>query len=123
MHNAAHHRGHGLRQRLPRHRPRDGPHPGPTFHLAHGRTNALYLPHVIRYNGTVPTKPTGWPKHEHYRAPERFQEIAKMLGLPAATPEEGVESYARAVEDLRDKVGIEPPSRRRASTRQLHRRA
>ena len=25
-----------------------------------------------------------------------------MLGLPAATPEEGVESYASAVEELRD---------------------
>ena len=29
-----------------------------------------------------------------------------MLGLPAATPEEGVESYARAVEELRAKCGI-----------------
>src|SRR5690606_34523788 len=46
------------------------------------------------------------PKYEHYVAPERFQEIAKLLGLPAATPREGVESYARAVEELRDAVGI-----------------
>jgi len=79
---------------------------GSTFHLIHGRTNATYLPHVIRYNGTVPTKLTSWPKYEHYVAPERFQEIAKHLGLPASTPAEGVESYARAVEELRDKVGI-----------------
>ncbi|MBX9245688.1 bifunctional acetaldehyde-CoA/alcohol dehydrogenase [Actinotalea ferrariae] len=79
---------------------------GSTFHLVHGRTNATLLPHVIRYNGTVPTKLTSWPKYEHYVAPERFQEIAKTLGLPAATPAEGVESYARAVERLRDAVGI-----------------
>ena len=79
---------------------------GSTFHLVHGRTNATLLPHVIRYNGTVPTKLTSWPKYEHYVAPERFQEIAKTLGLPASTPAEGVESYARAVEELRDKVGI-----------------
>ena len=79
---------------------------GSMFHLIHGRTNATYLPHVIRYNGTVPTKLTSWPKYEHYVAPERFQEIAKHLGLPASTPAEGVESYARAVEELRDKVGI-----------------
>ena len=39
--------------------------------------------------------------------PERFQQIAQHLGLKAATPEEGVESYARAVEKLRDLVGIE----------------
>lgn len=79
---------------------------GGTFHLVHGRTNAVLLPHVIRYNGTVPTKLNSWPKYERYVAPERFQEIAQMLGLPAATPEQGVESYAAAVEDLRDRVGI-----------------
>ncbi|KUN40691.1 bifunctional acetaldehyde-CoA/alcohol dehydrogenase [Streptomyces longwoodensis] len=84
---------------------------GATFHIAHGRTNAVLLPHVIRYNGTVPTKLTGWPKYEHYRAPERFQDIARTLGLPAATPAEGVESLAAAVERLRDAVGIEPTFR------------
>ncbi|MGW2017527.1 bifunctional acetaldehyde-CoA/alcohol dehydrogenase [Streptomyces sp. NPDC001927] len=79
---------------------------GNTFHVAHGRTNALLLPHVIRHNGQVSGKATPWPKAEVYRAPERFQEIAKMLGLPAGTPEEGVESYAKAVEELRAKCGI-----------------
>ncbi|MFC9297308.1 bifunctional acetaldehyde-CoA/alcohol dehydrogenase [Streptomyces sp. NPDC057011] len=79
---------------------------GNTFHLAHGRTNAILLPHVIRHNGTVSHKATPWPKAEVYRAPERFQEIARMLGLPAATPAEGVESYARAVEELRSECGI-----------------
>lgn len=79
---------------------------GSTYHLVHGRTNATLLPHVIRYNGTVPTKLTSWPKYERYVAPERFQQIAQMLGLPASTPDEGVESYARAVESLRAKVGI-----------------
>ncbi|MFF5721352.1 bifunctional acetaldehyde-CoA/alcohol dehydrogenase [Streptomyces buecherae] len=84
---------------------------GATFHIAHGRTNAILLPHVIRYNGTVPAKLSGWPKYESYRAPERFQDIARALGLPAATPAEGVESYATAVERLRDVVGIEPSFR------------
>ncbi|MFJ6938432.1 bifunctional acetaldehyde-CoA/alcohol dehydrogenase [Streptomyces sp. NPDC101132] len=79
---------------------------GNTFHIAHGRTNALLLPHVIRHNGTVSHKATPWPKAEVYRAPERFQEIARMLGLPADTPEQGVESYATAVEDLRRRCGI-----------------
>ncbi|GAA1363359.1 bifunctional acetaldehyde-CoA/alcohol dehydrogenase [Streptomyces beijiangensis] len=79
---------------------------GNTFHVAHGRTNALLLPHVVRHNGQVSGKATPWPKAEVYRAPERFQEIAKMLGLEAATPEQGVESYARAIEELRVKCGI-----------------
>ncbi|MFJ9339610.1 bifunctional acetaldehyde-CoA/alcohol dehydrogenase [Streptomyces sp. NPDC101733] len=79
---------------------------GNTFKVAHGRTNAILLPHVIRHNGTVSHKATPWPKAEVYRAPERFQEIARMLGLPAATAAEGVESYAKAVEELRTKCGI-----------------
>ncbi|GLX19385.1 bifunctional acetaldehyde-CoA/alcohol dehydrogenase [Streptomyces lavendulae] len=79
---------------------------GNTFHVAHGRTNAILLPHVIRHNGTVTHKATPWPKAEVYRAPERYQEIARALGLPAATPAEGVESYARAVEELRAECGI-----------------
>ncbi|MFD4630381.1 bifunctional acetaldehyde-CoA/alcohol dehydrogenase [Streptomyces sp. NPDC058284] len=79
---------------------------GNTFHIPHGRTNALLLPHVIRHNGTLSGKATPWPKAEVYRAPERFQEIARMLGLPAASPAEGVESYARAVEELRARCGI-----------------
>ncbi|GLY30933.1 bifunctional acetaldehyde-CoA/alcohol dehydrogenase [Kineosporia sp. NBRC 101731] len=80
---------------------------GATFHVAHGRTNAVLLPHVIRYNGSAPTKLSGWPKYESYRAPERFADIARMLGLSASTPEEAVEVLATAVEKLRTTVGIE----------------
>jgi acetaldehyde dehydrogenase / alcohol dehydrogenase len=81
---------------------------GATFHIAHGRTNAVLLPHVIRYNGSIPSKLSGWPKYESYRAPERFADIAGLLGLPAATPAEAVAALAEAVERLRDAVGIEP---------------
>ncbi|MEG3614167.1 bifunctional acetaldehyde-CoA/alcohol dehydrogenase [Isoptericola haloaureus] len=81
---------------------------GATFKLVHGRTNAIFLPHAIRYNGLMPGKVTGWPKAEKYVAPERYQQIAQHLGLPAATPAEGVESYARAVEELTRSIGIEP---------------
>ncbi|MEV7179014.1 bifunctional acetaldehyde-CoA/alcohol dehydrogenase [Kitasatospora sp. NPDC093679] len=79
---------------------------GATFHIAHGRTNALLLPHVIRYNGAAPGKVTSWPKYRSYAAPERYRAVAEALGLPATTPEQGVESLAAAVEDLRDRVGI-----------------
>ncbi|RKE05065.1 bifunctional acetaldehyde-CoA/alcohol dehydrogenase [Streptomyces sp. TLI_171] len=79
---------------------------GATFHVAHGRTNALLLPHVIRYNGAAPAKVTSWPKYRSYVAPERYQQIARLLGLPAESPEQGVESLAAAVEELREKVGI-----------------
>ncbi|WP_027129920.1 bifunctional acetaldehyde-CoA/alcohol dehydrogenase, partial [Gemella cuniculi] len=78
---------------------------GGKFHTVHGETNATLLPYVIRYNGTRPGKVALWPKYEHYQAAERFQDIARMLGLKADTPEEAVESYAQAVFELGKRVG------------------
>lgn len=72
----------------------------------HGRTNAILLPYVIRYNGTRPAKTSNWPKYTHYCADERYLDIARYLGLPATTAEEGVESLAHAIYDLGEKVGI-----------------
>ena len=64
--------------------------------LPHGRANAILLPHVIRYNATKPNKFMTYPKYEHFIADERYAEIAKMLGLPARTTEEGVESLIQS---------------------------
>ena len=79
---------------------------GGIFHTPHGRANAILLPHVIRYNGTVPQKLSTWPKYDYYKANEKYQDIAKLLGLKASTPEEGVESLATAVMNLGKEVGI-----------------
>lgn len=79
---------------------------GGIFHTVHGRTNAILLPYVIRYNGTRPAKTATWPKYNYYKADEKYQDIAKMLGLPASTPEEGVASYAKAVYELGERIGI-----------------
>jgi acetaldehyde dehydrogenase / alcohol dehydrogenase len=73
---------------------------GAEFNIAHGRANALMLPHVIRYNAQKPNKFMTYPKYEHFIADQRYAEIAKMLGLPAATTEEGVESLVQAIMKL-----------------------
>ncbi len=73
---------------------------GGEFHVPHGRANAILLPHVIRYNGTKPTKPGVWPKYNYYKADVKYQDIARYLGLKASTPEEAVESLANAVTEL-----------------------
>ena len=74
---------------------------GGEFHIPHGRANAILLPYVIEYNGeATPTKFVSWPKYEKFIAPEKYALIAKRLGLPASTPEEGVKSLAKAVRDL-----------------------
>ncbi len=79
---------------------------GGRFHTPHGRTNAILMPHVIRYNGTRPEKTATWPKYNYYKADVKYQEIARMLGLPCATPEEGVRSYAQACYDLAVRLGV-----------------
>lgn len=64
---------------------------GGKFHIPHGRANAILLPYVIRYNAEKPTKFVAFPQYEYPKAAERYAEIAKFLGLPASTVEEGVE--------------------------------
>ena len=79
---------------------------GGEFHVPHGRANAILLPYTIRYNGQKPQKLSTWPKYNYYRADERYAELARILGLPCSTIEEGVESYAKACGELGKKVGI-----------------
>ncbi|MEH7113876.1 bifunctional acetaldehyde-CoA/alcohol dehydrogenase, partial [Neobacillus niacini] len=70
---------------------------GAEFNIAHGRANAILLPHVIRYNAAKPNKFMTFPKYEHFIADQRYAEIAKMLGLPAETTEEGIKNLIDAV--------------------------
>lgn len=80
---------------------------GHEFQVSHGLANALLLPHVIEYNGCPnPSKVASFPKYEYYIAHTKYAEIARALGLPASTPEEGVKSLANAVRDLMKRVGM-----------------
>lgn len=81
---------------------------GAEFHVTHGLACAVLLPHVIRYNGQVPTKLSVWPKYNHYVADKKYQEIAHLLGLKADTVEEGVENLATAVNNLIKDCGLNP---------------
>ncbi|OMF56246.1 bifunctional acetaldehyde-CoA/alcohol dehydrogenase [Paenibacillus sp. FSL R5-0766] len=80
---------------------------GGQYHTAHGRTNAILMPHVIRYNAKKPTKFASFPKYSHFVADERYAEIARILGLPARTTEEGVTSLINAIRKLNKTLGIE----------------
>ncbi|SFG70918.1 acetaldehyde dehydrogenase / alcohol dehydrogenase [Desulfotomaculum arcticum] len=79
---------------------------GGEFHIPHGRANAILLPHVIRYNSEIPSKFASFPQYEYYQAPEKFRQMAALLGLPAANVQEGVNSLIDAVEKLRSAVGV-----------------
>jgi acetaldehyde dehydrogenase/alcohol dehydrogenase len=79
---------------------------GAEFHIAHGRSNTILMPHVIRYNATKPTKFAAFPKYENFIADQRYAEIARTLGLPARTTEEGVESLIQVVIKLAKELEI-----------------
>jgi acetaldehyde dehydrogenase / alcohol dehydrogenase len=79
---------------------------GAEYHIAHGRSNTILMPHVIRYNATKPTKFAAFPKYENFIADQRYAEIARTLGLPARTTEEGVESLIQAVIKLAKELEI-----------------
>ncbi|MBZ4645166.1 MAG: acetaldehyde dehydrogenase / alcohol dehydrogenase [Petroclostridium sp.] len=79
---------------------------GGEFHIPHGRANAILLPHVIEYNAQKPSKFVSFPKYETFIADKKYAEIAKALGLPASTTEEGVKSLIKAVKDLMKEINV-----------------
>ena len=79
---------------------------GAEFHLPHGRINAILLPYVIRYNASKPTKFVSFPKYEYFIADKKYAMLAKKVGLPADTVEEGVESLIQKVKELDQHLNI-----------------
>jgi acetaldehyde dehydrogenase/alcohol dehydrogenase len=77
---------------------------GAHFHVAHGRANALMLPHVIAYNASVPTKFLPSPYQQGYVAHKKYATIADLLGLGGHTIDEKVQNLVVAVEKLLDQL-------------------
>lgn len=73
---------------------------GATFHIPHGRSNALLLSAVIEYNAYLRGSATGY-------AAERYAKLAKVLELPARTHREGTVNFIQAVDKLKKALGVE----------------
>ncbi len=80
---------------------------GAEFHTVHGRTCAILLPHVIRYNGVAPTKLSVWPKYEEYCCDEKYMDICKVVGIPCASKDQAAKALSDAVLALGKEVGID----------------
>jgi acetaldehyde dehydrogenase/alcohol dehydrogenase len=52
---------------------------GARFGLAHGRANGIFLPHVMRYNASLPTKFMPAPGYGAYVAPEKYATLGRVL--------------------------------------------
>ncbi|EOH85599.1 aldehyde-alcohol dehydrogenase [Enterococcus asini ATCC 700915] len=92
---------------------------GGEYGIPHGRTNAILLPHVIRYNAKDPQKHAMFPKYDYFRADTDYADIAKFLGLKGETTAELVEALATAVYELGHKIGIEMNLKAQGVTKQV----
>ena len=92
---------------------------GGEYGIPHGRTNAILLPHVIRYNAKDPQKHTLFPKYDFFRADTDYANIAKFLGLKGNTTEELVDALANAVYDLGSSIGIDMNLKSQGVTEEL----
>ncbi|MGX6970869.1 bifunctional acetaldehyde-CoA/alcohol dehydrogenase [Vagococcus bubulae] len=80
---------------------------GGEYNIPHGRTNAILLPHIVKYNATKPVKHAAFPKYEYFKADEDYADIARILGLKGNTTQELVDSLIQAIIDLGKSVGID----------------
>jgi acetaldehyde dehydrogenase/alcohol dehydrogenase len=79
---------------------------GARFGIAHGRANGIFLPQVLRYNASLPTKFMPAPGYSTYVAPEKYAQIAWVIGLGGKTEEIARERLFKRVDELLDAVGI-----------------
>ena len=71
---------------------------GAHFHIPHGRSNALILPHVIAYNA-------GLEENGENEALLRYEKIADMLGIGGGTPKAAVHGLIRHIRNLMKRIG------------------
>ena len=92
---------------------------GARFGIAHGRANALFLSHVLRYNAAIPSKFMPAPGYGAYVVPEKYDEMARILelsgreamfgridlllqqlGMPETAADAGATGYRDAIPEL-----------------------
>ena len=82
---------------------------GAFHHLPHGVANALLINEVIKFNSSnTPTKMGTFSQYDHPHTLERYAEVASYLGLNGTTDEEKVNNLIKAIDELKEKIGIKP---------------
>jgi acetaldehyde dehydrogenase/alcohol dehydrogenase len=78
---------------------------GARFHLAHGRANAIFLPHVLRYNAALPMKFMPGPGTSSYVAPDKYAQLGRVL-FGGHGPLDSRTRLFRAVDNLLDELQL-----------------
>ena len=80
---------------------------GSRHHVPHGLANALLIDEVIRFNAVDnPRKQATFPQYKYPNAKWRYSVIADYLHLGGNSEDEKVELLIKAIDGLKDKVGI-----------------
>jgi acetaldehyde dehydrogenase / alcohol dehydrogenase len=79
---------------------------GARFGIAHGRANGIFLPHVLRYNASLPSKFMPAPGYTAYIVPEKYAQIGWIVGLGGRTEDARRERLFARVDELLEAVEI-----------------
>ena len=80
---------------------------GAFHHLPHGVANALMIEEVLRFNASeAPQKMGTFSQYDHPHTLARYAEIADFLGLGGKNDKEKLENLIKAINDLKETVGI-----------------
>ena len=80
---------------------------GAYHHIPHGIANALLITDVMRFNAAeVPSKMGTFSQYAYPHCKERYVECANFLGIAGKNNDEKFENFLKAIEELKDKVGI-----------------
>ena len=78
---------------------------GARFGIAHGRANGIFLPHVLRYNSSLPSKFMPAPGYSAYVVPEKYAQIGQLV-FGGHEPADCRERLFGAVEELLDRLDM-----------------
>jgi len=77
------------------------------FNLDHHLASSILLPRTIQYNGVEdPSRFNPLMPGSRYIAHERYQEIARALGLPCKSPEQSLESLLEMLSNFQQEFGL-----------------
>ncbi len=80
---------------------------GAFHHLPHGIANALMIEEVLRFNASeAPVKMGTFSQYDHPHTLARYAEVADYLGLGGKNDSEKLENLIKAVNTLKERVGI-----------------
>ena len=80
---------------------------GAFHHIPHVIANALMIDYVLKFNSAeVPTKMGTFPQYDHPHTLRRYAEVAEALGLGGANDEESLNNLIKAIDELKEKIGI-----------------